>query len=103
MNDIVMRGAAALLLVQALSLGAAWGKPNSEGKPATASCEDEIGREKAATLATQCRTVSPATRPPCNPKNDCAMIRDEIRRSCRMLADGKDAKPPSFCKEYLAH
>ena len=50
-----------------------------------ASCESEIGREAADSLARQCRAVSPATRPPCDGRNSCALIHDEIARGCGML------------------
>ena len=56
-------------------------------------CADEIGQRAAEQLALQCRDVSPATRPPCNVANSCAMIREEIARGCGMLGD--DA--PEYC------
>ena len=46
------------------------------------SCSAEIGSGAAAALVEQCIRVSPATRPPCNVQNSCAMIEDEIARSC---------------------
>ena len=49
------------------------------------SCEAQIGATAATALAKQCRAVSPATRPPCNAANSCALIRDEIARGCAML------------------
>ena len=58
------------------------------------SCLEEIGAERAAALAEQCRMVSPATRPPCNPANSCGMIRDEIARGC---AFGTPEDNPDFC------
>ena len=70
---------------------------NSNGSPAVApsppiqtlatnegrgqSCADEIGREEAEKLVRECRNLSPATHPPCNVDNSCAMIRGEITRS----------------------
>ncbi|HTG39153.1 hypothetical protein [Sphingomonas sp.] len=57
------------------------------------SCAAEIGEAAAARLAEQCRMVSPATRPPCNAANSCAMIRDEIARSCDLFRDD----PPAEC------
>lgn len=56
-------------------------------------CVGEIGQRAADQLVLQCRDVSPATRPPCNFANSCAMIRDEIARGCGMLGD--DA--PEYC------
>lgn len=57
------------------------------------SCEAELGVTRAEALADQCRAVSPATRPPCNVANSCAMIREEIERSCDLFADD----PPAEC------
>ncbi len=58
-------------------------------------CAGEIGLPAARRLAAQCTDVSPATRPPCNTDNSCAMIREEIERGCGML----DEDAPAFCKE----
>lgn len=78
--------------------------PSSTPSPATqgiVSCAAEIGRAKAQRLADQCRNVSPATRPPCNVANSCAMIRSEIARSCSVIDNGSPlpadcaAKPAS--------
>ena len=57
-------------------------------------CAGEIGVAEAQELANQCREVSPATRPPCNPSNSCEMIEAEINRGCEML--GEDM--PDFCQ-----
>lgn len=54
------------------------------------SCAATIGARAAAARAALCRNVSPATHPPCNVANSCAMIEDEIARSCAMIA-GDDA------------
>lgn len=51
------------------------------------ACSAEIGRAAAEALARQCRRVSPATHPPCNAANSCAMIRDEVARGCALLGD----------------
>jgi hypothetical protein len=58
------------------------------------SCAEERGAEAAAALVAQCTQVSPATHPPCNAGNDCALIEAEITRGCGMLA-GDEA--PAFC------
>ncbi|MBI1406084.1 MAG: hypothetical protein GC145_08160 [Caulobacter sp.] len=60
-----------------------------EAPPSTGliSCETQLGVGPARTLADQCRNVSPATRPPCNIANSCALIRDEIARGCGLLGD----------------
>src|SRR5262249_1036490 len=41
---------------------------------AHASCTSEVGARQANVYVTQCREVSPATRPPCNAANACALI-----------------------------
>ena len=68
----------------------------SASPAAITSCNAEIGSKAATALAQQCRAVSPATRPPCNGANSCAMIRDEIARGCVFLGD--DAKPALGCR-----
>ena len=52
---------------------------------ADVSCAQQMGQQRAALLAQQCRQVSPATHPPCNAANSCAMIIDEFERGCRLL------------------
>ena len=52
------------------------------------SCSAQIGAVAAAKRAAVCRNVSPATRPPCNAANSCALIEDEIARNCALF-DGK--------------
>lgn len=54
------------------------------------SCAQEIGAAAAAARAKVCRNVSPATHPPCNAANSCALIEDEIARSCALF-DGQGA------------
>jgi hypothetical protein len=54
------------------------------------SCRIEIGATAAARKVEVCRNVSPATHPPCNAANSCAMIDDEIARSCALF-DGRGA------------
>ena len=56
-------------------------------------CADEIGSAAALRRVTVCRVVSPATHPPCNIANSCAMIEDEIARSCALF-DGEGAPMP---------
>ncbi|HEY7209186.1 MAG TPA: hypothetical protein VH477_02860 [Bryobacteraceae bacterium] len=60
-------------------------------------CSQAMGSENADRLVEQCRAVSPATHPPCNARNSCALIIDEIKRGCALLA-GRN--PPSFCSQY---
>jgi hypothetical protein len=49
------------------------------------SCSTEIGAAAAARRVAVCRNVSPATHPPCNAVNSCAMIEHEIARSCALF------------------
>ncbi|WNO55225.1 lysozyme inhibitor LprI family protein [Stakelama saccharophila] len=63
------------------------------------SCLSTAGRKKAETLVKQCLAASPATHPPCNMANSCAMIEDEIERSCGLF-DGDEAYFPDFCRAY---
>lgn len=56
------------------------------------SCTAEVGAAAAARLAERCTMVSPASHPPCNPANACALIQDEIDRSCAMYGPG-ETKP----------
>ncbi|WP_338466773.1 hypothetical protein RXV95_14705 [Novosphingobium sp. ZN18A2] len=68
---------------------AATAPPLTAGSPV--SCTESIGAAKAAALVKQCLAVSPATHPPCNADNSCAMIESEIARGCALLGpDGKD-------------
>jgi len=65
--------------------------PAAEAGPI--ACSSEIGEAAARKLVAQCIAVSPATRPPCNAANSCAMIRNEVARGCAIL--GEDwAKTP---------
>lgn len=61
----------------------------------TRSCAAELGAAAAAKRVELCRNVSPATRPPCNAANSCALIEDEIARSCALF-DG-DGAPMAGC------
>lgn len=60
------------------------------------SCAADIGAAAAAKRVKLCRDVSPATHPPCNAANSCAMIEDEIARSCALF-DG-DGPAMAGCK-----
>jgi hypothetical protein len=59
------------------------------------SCAEEIGATAAAQRVAICRDVSPATHPPCNAANSCALIEDEIARSCALF-DG-NGSPMKGC------
>jgi hypothetical protein len=69
-------------------------EPDKKAKDKT--CLQAVGKARADQMVKQCLHVSPATHPPCNSQNSCALITDEIRRSCALL--GLDA--PSFCNGY---
>jgi hypothetical protein len=70
---------------------------NANAAPAgPRSCAVEIGQKAADRRAAVCRNVSPATHPPCNAANSCAMIENEIARSCALL--GKDGPLPPDCR-----
>ncbi|CAN5166298.1 hypothetical protein BH10PSE1_BH10PSE1_31330 [soil metagenome] len=60
-----------------------------------AACSAELGAASSARLVERCIAVSPATHPPCNAQNPCALIRDEIDRSCAMYGPGEDK--PAEC------
>ena len=56
------------------------------------TCTDSIGEAAAVRLAERCTMVSPASHPPCNPDNACAIIQGEIDRSCGQYGPG-EARP----------
>ena len=64
--------------------------------PAQMSCATSVGAEQAAIYVRQCADVSPATHPPCNASNACALIISEIRRGCALIGSGA----PAFCAAY---
>lgn len=70
-----------LIIATAISISA-------NAAPNEKSCQDAIGKKNSATLVKWCVNVSPATRPPCNAMNSCALITEEIRRGCDMLMTG---------------
>ena len=61
------------------------------------SCRQEAGPQRSQILVDRCIEVSPATHPPCNAANPCAMITGEIVRSCAMLTG---ADRPVWCGQY---
>lgn len=63
---------------------------------AIGSCNASVGKKEAQRLVEECLKVSPATHPPCNAQNSCALITDEIRRGCGMIGAGA----PGFCGEF---
>lgn len=54
-----------------------------------AACRDAIGDAPSTRLVQRCLAVSPATRPPCNALNPCALIEAEIERACEMFTAGE--------------
>ncbi|AWN37256.1 hypothetical protein [Methylobacterium radiodurans] len=66
------------------------------GATAEESCRASVGPSRAAALVARCVAVSPATRPPCNASNPCALIEEEIARGC----DDLDEEAPDFCLAY---
>jgi len=62
---------------------------------AATACRDEMGEAAARDLVQRCIMVSPATHPPCNVANPCAMIQGEIDRACAMY--GPDETKPAEC------
>lgn len=60
------------------------------------SCVVELGKKQSQALVGWCTNVSPATRPPCNAKNACSLIIDEIKRGCALLENDKN--PPYYCR-----
>lgn len=65
--------------------------PGDAGK--RLSCAAQLGAVAAQRLVAACRNASPATHPPCNAANSCAMIEDEIARSCALFDAKGDPIP----------
>jgi hypothetical protein len=82
------------LLVAATSVSPSLGQPAPSGGPV--ACRDEIGPAAAKRLAAQCRDASPASHPPCNVANPCAMMRAEVARSCQLFAASRPL-PADLC------
>jgi len=61
------------------------------------SCIAAVGKAQAQVLVNRCLEVSPATHPPCNALNPCALIINEIRRGCALLPE---TQQPQFCAMY---
>ncbi|HUE18127.1 MAG TPA: lysozyme inhibitor LprI family protein [Stellaceae bacterium] len=82
-------------LVRIGQLGGVPPSPNNAAADGP-SCNQAVGPAQAATYVSQCTQVSPATHPPCNAANSCALIISEIRRSCALIGAGA----PTFCAAY---
>ncbi|SFS32181.1 hypothetical protein [Brevundimonas viscosa] len=62
------------------------GPPTGASATATdGSCRSQVGEAAAARLVERCVMVSPATHPPCNVANPCALIQGEIDRACALF------------------
>jgi len=70
------------------------------GLARAASCRAELGALKSATLVDRCTEVSPATHPPCNADNPCALIISEIKRGCGLFAKDSTPGAPAYCRNY---
>ncbi|WP_343528107.1 hypothetical protein [Sphingomonas sp.] len=57
------------------------------------SCSADRGKAAADRLVNICLSVSGATHPPCNAANSCAIIEDEIARSCALFGDDATKTP----------
>ncbi len=66
------------------------------GSGSSISCLQSAGAVKANQLVNECLQVSPATHPPCNAQNSCALIISEIKRSCALIG----SSAPDFCTNY---
>lgn len=62
-------------------------------------CSQEIGKDNASVYVNQCIQISPATHPPCNDQNSCAMIKDEIKRGCEFAKKTPGGVVPKFCDD----
>ena len=84
--------------VLALAAALALQSPAPVAKART--CAEEAGPARAERMARACRQLSPATRPPCNVANRCALVLDEILRSCAMWRPGEFPPKPMLCADY---
>jgi len=104
MADGNRRSGDGTMVMKVLGLALAVLVASGVGAAADQACRDEIGAEKAGAYVEQCLAISPATHPPCNASNPCAMIINEIVRGCRIDADshgGKSGPDAAFCASYL--
>jgi len=82
--------------VDPAALAAQTGAAAPIGRPTRESCRGEIGDVASARLVERCVMVSPATHPPCNAFNPCALIQGEIDRACGQY--GPDEAKPAECE-----
>ena len=59
------------------------------------ACSEQLGEQESKQLVEWCIDASPATHPPCNSQNSCALIVSEIKRGCGFFKDSK--APPAYC------
>ena len=67
----------------------------ASGEDEAGACSETLGAREAASLVSRCIAVSPATHPPCNAANSCALIQDVIDRACGLY--GPDEEKPAEC------
>jgi hypothetical protein len=70
------------------------------GYAAAQGCAEEAGRADAEAFVEECLQVSPATHPPCNVENACALMVEEITRGCAMIIEAGEPAP-DFCADYV--
>lgn len=58
-------------------------------------CAKTVGKQVADELVRRCLQVSPGTHAPCNQKNSCRAMEEEIQRGCELLG----ANALAFCGE----
>ena len=76
-----------------ISFAMAFGYSVASAKGET--CMQQVGKEQSEQLVRWCIDSSPATHPPCNSQNACALIVSEIQRGCALLKESE--VPPFYC------
>ena len=71
------------------------GKRANRGDSSGKRCAKTVGKQVADELVRRCLQVSPGTHAPCNQKNSCKAMEEEIQRGCELLG----ANAPAFCGE----
>jgi hypothetical protein len=86
---IACRGTAVRLLAAAaiLALGPIVAK--------AASCQAQVGVDRAALYVKECLAITSATHPPCNADNSCEVIGQHIQYMC-----AQDPHAPAWCQAY---
>lgn len=71
------------------------GSEPGAGHSSEKSCAKTVGKKVAGELVRRCLQVSPGTHAPCNEKNSCKVMEDEIQRGCELMG----VNAPGFCGE----